>query len=276
VTSGRSPPPKERDICLPKFESALLRQFARGFCLAMPLAVLSLPSLAAAQTAPEKPVYARVNSFGIFGAYSNDSSHMVMGTAERRKLVDVGVSYGRRLFLNHTVDWQYNAELLPVALESDPLGRLVIRQTSPIVSTSVLPIGPPVTCAPVTSSYRETLPNGIVIAGTETVSCHGRQWTIGEAMSPVGFQWNFRPSHPWQPFLIGHGGYMYSTRPIPITGAGSFNFTFDFGAGVELFRAGHQSVRAEYRYHHISNHDTATYNPGIDNGVVQITYAFGR
>lgn len=276
MTSGRSPPPKERDICLSKFESAPSRPSARGFCLAISIALFSLPGIAAAQTAPEKPAYARVNTFGIFSAYSNNSSHILMGTAEKRKLVNVGVSYGRRLFLNHTVDWQYNAELLPVALESDPLGRLVIRQTSPINLTSVLTTEPPVTCAPETTRYNETLPNGIVLAGSETVYCHGREWTIGEGISPVGFQWNFRPSHPWQPFLIGHGGYMYSTRPIPIAVAGSFNFTFDIGAGVELFRSGRQSVRAEYRYHHISNHDTATYNPGIDNGVVQITCAFGR
>jgi opacity protein-like surface antigen len=69
---------------------------------------------------------------------------------------------------------------------------------------------------------------------------------------------------------------MYSTRPIPVPFAGSFNFTFDIGAGLELYRSKSRSVRAEYRFHHISNHDTANYNPGIDNGVLQITYAFGR
>ena len=79
-----------------------------------------------------------------------------------------------------------------------------------------------------------------------------------------------------QPFFIGHGGYMYSTTPIPIAQAGSFNFTFDLGAGVELYRSKTRSVRAEYRYHHISNHDTALENPGIDNGLFQLTDSFGR
>jgi opacity protein-like surface antigen len=69
---------------------------------------------------------------------------------------------------------------------------------------------------------------------------------------------------------------MYSTRPIPINGAGSFNFTFDLGAGIELYRSKTRSVRAEYRYHHISNDNTANENPGIDNGLIQVTYAFGR
>jgi opacity protein-like surface antigen len=95
-------------------------------------------------------------------------------------------------------------------------------------------------------------------------------------MSPVGFQWNFLPRRKLQPFIIGHGGSMYSTRPIPIQEAGSFNFTFDLGAGFELYRSKTHSVRAEYRYHHISNHNTANQNPGIDNGLFQVTYSFGR
>jgi opacity protein-like surface antigen len=69
---------------------------------------------------------------------------------------------------------------------------------------------------------------------------------------------------------------MYSTQPIPIRAAGSFNFTFDLGAGVELYRSKTRSIRAEYRYHHISNHGTAEVNPGIDNGLFQVTYSFGR
>jgi opacity protein-like surface antigen len=89
-------------------------------------------------------------------------------------------------------------------------------------------------------------------------------------------QWNFLPRHTLQPFFTGHGGYMYSTQPIPINIAGSFNFTFDLGAGIELYRSKTRSIRAEYRYHHISNHETAGENPGIDNGLFQITYAFGR
>jgi hypothetical protein len=69
---------------------------------------------------------------------------------------------------------------------------------------------------------------------------------------------------------------MDSTQPIPTSGAGSFNFTFDVGAGFELFQSKGRSIRAEYRLHHISNHGTAQENPGIDNGAFQLTYSFGR
>jgi opacity protein-like surface antigen len=237
------------------------------------VAILACAVLAQAQAMPESPFYSRANSFGVLTAYSNDSSHMLMGVAENRKLWNVGVSYNRRLLQNGVVNWQYSAEVFPVALESDP----VIHQTLTFI--------PPSPFAGLTT--KETLvPTLACHAGPGTymsgsidynyVNTCSRRWTIGEGMSPIGFEWNFLTRRKVQPVLSAHGGYMYSTQPIPTYSAGSFNFTFDFGAGVEVYRTKRQSIRAEYRFHHISNHDTANDNPGIDNGVFQVTYSFGK
>ncbi len=233
-----------------------------------------------AQAPTDSPYYARNNTYSLFSAYSGDSSHILMGAAENRKLLEFGVGYGRKLFVNRIVNWQYNAEILPVALESDPLGYFVAHQTSPTVATFSGNLPVMLKCAPITTAYSINYinPDGstTIYSGTETDSCSGRQWTIGEAFSPIGFQWNFLPRRKLQPFFIGHGGYMYSTHPIPMPDAGSFNFTFDLGAGLELYRSKTRSVRAEYRFHHISDHGTSNQNPGIDNGLFQLTYSFGR
>ena len=228
-----------------------------------------------AQNNPDSSYFARRNTFGILTAYSGDSSHILLGSAENRRLFDVGVSYNRRLVLNRIVNWQYSGELLPVALESDPVIHETTNLTSPIVATEY-GSGIPVThCVPETGSFSFTTPTGILYSFNYADTC-GRQWTIGQAFSPVGMQWNFQPRNKLQFFLTGHGGYIYSTQPIPVPNAGSFNFTFDLGGGVDFFRSHLQSVRAEYRYHHISNHETATMNPGIDNGLFQLTWALGR
>ena len=101
-------------------------------------------------------------------------------------------------------------------------------------------------------------------------------------MSPLGLKLNFLPRRRVQPVFTVLTGYVFSTKPIPIAQAGSFNYTFEFGAGLEFFRShepgffGNRALRAEYRYHHISNAYTAASNPGIDNGLLQITYSFGR
>jgi hypothetical protein len=243
------------------------------------LVLVAFTTLAAAQkepASPAAPLYARTNSFGFLFAYSNDSSHILLGQAEQRKILNIGASYSRKLILNRYLNWQYDAEFLPVALESDPLTKIVNQQTSPVPATLVTYGNPPqVTCGPNVIVYDIPV-NGMTIAGTETLSCSGRQWTIGEAFSPVGMRWNFRPTHPIQPFLEGHGGYMYTTHAIPIDEAGSFNFTFDFGAGIEWYRTPHHSLRFEWRYHHISDSDTTNANPGIDNGLFQVSYVFGR
>lgn len=263
---------------LPRYGSVLSRKFFRAIC---PFALLA-PALwgprASAQTRTETPYYARyyvrTNTLGIFGAYSADSSHILLGYAENRELLDIGISYNRRLLLNNVVNWQYSGELLPVALESDPLTLETVHSTAPAVETfTVGGQDPMVSCAPAVENY-SYMNSGTTYSGNAVFTCSGRRWTMGEAMSPVGFQWNFLPLHSVQPFFVGHGGYMYSTRQIPIDYAGSFNFTFDLGAGVELYRGKTRSVRVEYRYHHISNHNTAQLNPGIDNGLFQVTYCF--
>lgn len=228
------------------------------------------------QTVPDVPYFAHRQSFGIVAQYSNDSSHILIGQAEQRKILNLGVSYSRRLMLGRVVNWQYDAQIFPVALESDPMSAFITNETSPNTGTYTGYGLPPMTkCAPFTAAYDYAIA-GVTYAGTQTVFCSGRRWTIGEGMSPIGMQWNFRPRTKVQPFFAGHGGYLYTTKPVPISDAGSFNFTFDLGAGVEIYRTRSQSIRVEYMYHHISDDYTSQENPGVDSGVLQLSYVFGR
>src|ERR1700683_718255 len=97
-------------------------------------ALFLIASTALAQSWEATPFFARKNPLSVFGAYSNDSSHILLGYAENRKLLDFGAGYSRRLFVNRVVAWQYNGEILPVALESDLLGEQVDHQTQPTVT----------------------------------------------------------------------------------------------------------------------------------------------
>ena len=81
---------------------------------------------------------------------------------------------------------------------------------------------------------------------------------------------------PSAAFIVGTLGYMYSSRPIPLADAEAFNFLFNFGAGVEVFRSKKRSVSLECRYNHFSNRDTAPANPGTDNVMFKASYSFGR
>ncbi len=249
------------------------------------LALLASASSGFAQVKPAGyPYYSRLNTFGFFGEYSNDSSHIVLGYAENRKLLNFGGMYSRRLYLSRIVDWQYMAELRPVILESDPVYNETLTVTLPPPQQTFT--FPNEAVAQACHPFSETITGvsqGVPYSQTVNATC-GRRWTFGEGFSPIGFKWNFLPRHRLQPVFTGLGGYMFSTQPIPTNNAGSFNFTFEFGAGVEFYlskdpsdsRFGTRSIRAEYRYHHISNDFTATENPGIDSGLLQISYCFGR
>ena len=63
---------------------------------------------------------------------------------------------------------------------------------------------------------------------------------------------------------------------MPSANAGSFNFDFEIGAGFEYYRSPRNSVRLEYQVQHYSNKNTAADNPGVDNGLLKLTYSFGR
>lgn len=229
-----------------------------------------------AQNSESRPI-SRLNTFGLYVEYSNDSSHMVMGRAENRKLVALGGSYALRLWRSHVGDLRYIMEARPVLMESDP----VAHTTGTI--TPINPPGPPITytsnivpataCRP--GSFSATTSGPYPVSAVWTTTCD-RRWVFAQGFSPVGLQYGFRPGHRLQPLLTSTAGYIFSTTPIPVANSGSFNFTFDMGAGLEWFRTRNQSIQFEYRYHHISNHNTADANPGIDNGVFKLTYAFGR
>jgi opacity protein-like surface antigen len=69
---------------------------------------------------------------------------------------------------------------------------------------------------------------------------------------------------------------MFSTQEVPVPDAGSFNYTFEFGGGLEYYRTHNRSVRLEYQVQHFSNKQTADSNPGVDSGFIKLTYAYGR
>ena len=237
------------------------------------LLVLTCGAIAAAQSEPAREFYARTNSYGFLVGYSNDSSRMLAGDSAQRKLVLIGGSYSRKLILRRWLNWQYDGEVLPVALDSDPVATSVITQTytNPPRTVTTVNEGPTeFACIPASTT---TTVGGITLTAVTTCS---RRWVYGGGMSPIGFRWNFLPRRQLQPFLVGHGGFIQSVDAIPISDAGSFNFTYDAGAGFEWYRKRMQSVRFEARFHHISNKETAPRNPGIDAVLFVASYVFGR
>ena len=209
---------------------------------------------------------------GVFGEYSPTSSHMVMGYALQRKVVGIGGSLAWRLIDRHSLELAYLAEVRPVLMESDPtLVSITNAQFGTFRFVPPLVVVDPIN--PIVFAVIE--PNGDTHNDSFTAK-YSRRWTYTGGASPIGLKLNGFTHRRIQPEVMGNVGFLVATRDIPVADSSSFNFTFEIGAGLQWYRTPSQSIQAEIRYHHLSNGDLGTANPGVDSALWKVTYSFGR
>jgi hypothetical protein len=238
--------------------------------------LLAFLPAASAQTA-DSTTFGSKNTFSPFVEYSNDSSHIVLGRATDRKFTALGLQYEHRMLSNHIINLYYAAEFRPLILESDPVQKISETVESPTLTTTFSANPMAVTnCVNLTENLTLFDPStGEIVLVSLKEAC-SRRWTYAQGLSPFGTRINLFPHHRLQPTGSLLAGYMLSAKRIPIDTAGSFNFTFEIGAGLEYFLSPKRSVRFEYQVQHFSNAYTANSNPGVDSGLFKLSYTFGR
>ena len=214
------------------------------------LALWLLPifgSTIAAQTADASPrstsfdasqsttegIQKRDNEWGGWGSMSFNSTTLI-GKTPDVKFGNIGLRYGRVLAASKTVAFEWTIDVVPVAVLSNP---------RPEVTAS----GP-----------------GFFVTSLVRHSVYG----FGAA--PIGLKFNFRRNRRVQPFGQATGGFLYFSRQAPVDDSSRFNFTFDFSGGVQIVNSNRRSFTIGYKYQHISNGNTGTFNPGVD---VQMIFA---
>lgn len=103
-----------------------------------------------------------------------------------------------------------------------------------------------------------------------------RKTITGAGLSPVGFQLNFRRRERVQPFAQGSGGFLYFGERVPDARGAQFNFTADFGGGVQWKTGARRAWTLGYRYHHVSNGYRAGVNPGFDSNLFYAGFSVFR
>jgi hypothetical protein len=63
------------------------------------------------------------------------------------------------------------------------------------------------------------------------------------------------------PFVLGGGGISFASEAIP-HGASYFNFLGEAGLGIQYALSARRALTLEWRFHHLSNGNTAATNPG--------------
>jgi Lipid A 3-O-deacylase (PagL) len=227
------------------------------------------------------------NSYSVFAAYSNDSSHMILGVSEHRRLLEAGVDYSRRLGSRSIYSWRYQIEVIPVELLQNP--RLTTTVTNVAIGDPTSIDFLPGTFRFSAMQQRQCVSSGgsgtyfedengqeIPVGTYLLTSVCSHPWSYGAGVSPLGQKVNFLPHSRAQPFVAVNAGFVAFTETVPSDMATMFNFSFEFGGGLEWnVRPGH-ALSLDYRCHHISNAGRGMENPGVDSGTFRLAYSFWR
>lgn len=171
------------------------------------------------------------NEFGVWGGGSF-SSPTLIGTIEDARFGIAGLRYTRMLKAGNSLALKYTVDAIPAAVLSYP-------------SLSVIQTGA----------------NSFLVQRT-------RKSVYAAGLAPIGFQLNFRRRHRVQPFANTSGGFLYFADPIPNSLGKQFNFTADFGGGIQIMLRPNRAATFGYKYHHISNGNRGVVNPGFDSHLI--------
>jgi Lipid A 3-O-deacylase (PagL) len=116
----------------------------------------------------------------------------------------------------------------------------------------------------------------VATVGDRYTSTGRRAYSYGIGASPVGAQVNFVHYRHVEPFLTSGGGFLYFNHRMFGT-TQQFNFTAQFGGGVQLFTSSRRTaIDLGYKYHHISNANLANQNPGLDSHMLFVGLSLFR
>jgi len=208
-----------------------------------------------------------IHSFGFSTTFSPDSSHILIGDAEQRRIWTLGVEYSHLLHQGRRFRFDYEGSIMPLYEETDPF----------VSGTTFVLNGAPVIFAqpPMRVIYVAHEPVGTFLTpGGTSVPIYdlaGREDTYAAAFSPLGVRVSAFPRRRIQPSLSLDLGFVVSARDLPIEDSSWFNFLFSFGPGLQFFTSPNVSLRVEYLYRHASNAGLGDQNPGVDQGVTRLT-----
>jgi len=211
----------------------------RAFASKLAAGALCLLLLAAVGFADGRALDRGSSELGFWAGYSPDNPTAI-GTTTDRPFTEVNLQYARVLVARDKWALKWTIELVPVAVISQP------RQVNIVQNGFVVSVDSP---------------------GT-------RRAIYGGGASPIGLQVNFRRHRMLQPYINGTAGVLYFTEQVPVSGSSQFNFGVGWGAGVQIWHRENQSVSIGYKFHHISNANSANRNPGADSNLLYAGYSW--
>ena len=231
---------------------------------------VSLPG--ATSRSQEPGGFGGVQSLGFSSTYSPNSSHILLGDAEQRRVWTLGVEYKRLLHQGPRFRFEYEGSVMPLWEETDPT---LIGTTFTLNGQAVVISEPSQRVVKL-----DYAPIGAVTVGAAlpvpVYAMFGRQDSHAAAISPLGARVSALPRWRIQPTFALDLGFVVSPEALPVDESAQFNYTFALGPGIEFFSDHKTSWRVEYLYRHMSNAGQGFQNPGLDQAVFRVTVSGHR
>ncbi len=99
----------------------------------------------------------------------------------------------------------------------------------------------------------------------------GRIMTGGYALG----YFKFTAPREFTPYVFAGGGVLYVDTGLPTMGS-RLDFSYQAGTGIQYFIAKDTALNLEYRYHHVSNANTATPNEPLNSSKILVGISIFR
>jgi len=96
----------------------------------------------------------------------------------------------------------------------------------------------------------------------------GRGLVYGVGFVPLGLEAQLDFAPRWRVYGGGAVGGVWFTRDVPVAYSRAFNYTFEYGGGLQWEVRPGRWLRVGYKFHHLSNAGSAPLNPGVDANTI--------
>lgn len=91
-----------------------------------------------------------------------------------------------------------------------------------------------------------------------------QHWVYAFSLNPVVLKWNWVANRKITPYFAAEGGFLISTKDIPLPQTENFNFTPGGAFGIYIHRGEKHAIDLSAHITHISNASLGDHNPGIN------------
>jgi hypothetical protein len=140
------------------------------------------------------------------------------------------------------------------------------RSVTLAVTSDIVPVAM-ITRTPTYTTREVVFPGG---GTTQLKEQTGNKPVYGAGGMPFGFKLGIGSSPKVRLFGATSVGGLWFTRDVPIPDGRRFNVSFEYGGGIEFGRRNERTIILGYKFHHLSNANTAAVNPGLDSDVIYV------